>query len=141
MDALTLLHPRLVHFPIALMVTAWIFDLISLVFKKESVHKAAVYVYATAALVSVLSVISGLWEANRLHLHHPIVTAHRNFGLLLFIQSWVGFILYLCLRRSYPAAAKIVFSLMSAMSVILVLMVGFYGGKMVYEYGIGVAVN
>ena len=77
-----LLHPKLVHFPIALFTSAMGLEVLSLCFKKESLHRTAVHIYILAALISPLVVLTGLQDAQHLHLNHPVLTIHRNFALL-----------------------------------------------------------
>lgn len=132
------LHPKLVHFPIAFFVGAWIFLVISQLFKKEQIFKAAIYAYYMAALFSLPSAVSGLLEAEELHLSHPILYAHRNYAIALIIVSFVGLLL-MWIRRKDVQAQRITFILSCWVCVLLVAMAGYYGGEMVYEYGIGVS--
>ncbi len=130
------LHPKLVHFPIALILTAGVFDVLSLILKKESLHQAARYVFNLAAFFSVLAVISGLQEANHLQLNHPVLTSHRFYAIVLAVISIlsVGVLFFLPKRFVRP-----VFFGMVLFCAILVIVVGHLGGQMVYEYGVGVA--
>lgn len=75
------LHPKLVHFPIALFVTALGFEIFALLFRKERLHQTALYIFVVAAFMSVGVVFSGIWEQNRLHLNHPLLNHHRSMAL------------------------------------------------------------
>lgn len=81
MDFLQPIHPKVVHFPVALFMTALGLDLAGLIFKRESFHKTAVQIYVIAALVTPLVVRTGIWEAARLHLSHPVLEKHRVLAL------------------------------------------------------------
>ena len=129
------LHPKLVHFPIALVVAAMILDVVSYIVKKETLHLAARYVFYLAAFFSVLTVFSGLVEADKIHLNHPILSAHRSYAIALAASTCIFCVIFpfLPLRFKRPA-----FTFVVLVCVILVIMTGNYGGQMVYEYGIGV---
>ncbi len=139
MDYLTLLHPKFVHFPIALFLTAWSLDLLSWLLKKESMYKAAMNVYVIAAFFSVLALLTGLYEANRLHLGHPVLYAHRNYGIALTAAALVNLAIVVLFQKSNPKAARVIFTCGCLIVAVLVIAAGFLGGKLVYEYGIGVS--
>lgn len=129
------LHPQLVHFPIALIISAGMFDALSMVFKKESLHQAARGMFNLAALFAIASSITGWVEADRLNLHHPLLTSHRLDALLL-----TGLLSFSCLALIFiPQKMKRpFFSVILALAVILVVLTGHHGGQMVYGYGVGV---
>src|SRR5476651_2421424 len=83
------IHPKLVHFPIALFITAFTLDIFSWTFHKEHLHKAAVVVYVFGALFTPIVVWAGLFEQQRLNLHHPVLEQHKLFG---FITMWLSLI-------------------------------------------------
>ncbi len=132
------IHPMLVHFPIALFLTAWFLNTASSFLKIEALTQAAWIVYVLAAFSSLLTVASGLWEADRLNLHHPVVYAHRNFALASLGVSWLSLITVLVLRRRRPSVIPFVFASACWLSMGLVLTAGYFGGEMVYKYGIGI---
>lgn len=59
------LHPKLVHFPIALFLSAGMLSVFYMFIKKESLYQAARYCFNLAALFSVVSLVSGLIEVDR----------------------------------------------------------------------------
>ena len=130
MGLLEHLHPKLVHFPIALFLSAWVLVVLSQLLKKEPMYKAAMYVYVMAAFSSALAVLSGLWEANRLNLHHPVLYAHRNYAIILLIVSWIGVV---AMRR------RPLFICFCWLTAVLVFVVGYFGGELVFHYGVGVS--
>ncbi len=134
-----LIHPRIVHFPIALIITALGLDLFSLLFKKESVHKTAIHIYIIAVLITPVVVQTGIWEQTRLHLNHPILTLHRTLG---YWTMWVLLgslpILYFC-KLQFPRLFRGIFFALLVTLAVLVSFTAHNGGRMVYEYGTGVA--
>ena len=131
-------HPVLVHFPVALFTSAFVLELISLGLKKENLHKSAVHIYTFAAVVTPLVVLTGWLEADRLHLHHAILYAHRNFAFLTSGISLIGLAVLWFVPKKYPLQFQIVFFILAFLTAGCVAAAGYYGGMMVYEYGIGV---
>ena len=75
-------HPKLVHFPIALFMTAFLFEILGRFLKKDMLSQAAVLIYCFAAALTPVVVYSGLMEAARLNLHHPVLAQHKKFAFL-----------------------------------------------------------
>ena len=131
------LHPRMVHFPIALFVTAFTFDILSLFFRKESLHKAAINMYVFAALLTPVVVRTGLWEEERFHLSHPVLDKHRLFA---FWTMWVALMSLPVLwftKKEMPRYFRFLFLFFLTAVVVFVTLAGYNGGRMVYEYGVG----
>ncbi len=132
------LHPKLVHFPIALLTTALVFELLSRLFRKNELSRAAVLIYVFAAILAPMVVYSGWWEQTRLHLHHPVLTQHRTFALLTMWTALVSLPILWFLHRWSSRAFKNFFLVLLIILTITVTITGYLGGKMVYEYSVGV---
>jgi uncharacterized membrane protein len=132
-----LLHPKLIHFPIALFLSAMGLEVLSLVFKKESLHRTAFHIYILATLITPLAILTGLQDAKHIHLNHPVLTTHKNFALL---TMWVSLasLPILWLIRKKEKILRIVFLVFTLGIVTFVTIAGHNGGRMVYEYGVGV---
>ena len=132
-----LLHPKFVHFPIALLIGAMGMEMLSLIFKKDNLHRTAFHMYILATVITPFVVLTGLQEAEHSHLGHPILTIHRNFALLTMWVSLVSLpILWLAKKKS-EKILRIVFIVFLLMLVGFVSIAGHNGGRMVYEYGVG----
>ena len=132
----TPLHPKLVSFPIALLVSALFLELLSLAAKRESFHQAAMYVYIMAAFSLPWTALTGLGEASRLHLNHPVVWTHQNLGLAL--TGLVMLSLPVLWRFRRHPRQRAIFLLICCAANGLMTAGAYFGGKLVYEYGIGV---
>jgi uncharacterized membrane protein len=132
-----LLHPKLVHFPIALVISAMGAQAFGLFFKKDSWCKSAWIMFILAVLSMPVVVLAGLWEAQRLHLHHPVLDMHKRFA---FLAMWLstGALLVLWLIR-HKKGFQIVLLITLIMVSILLGLAAQQGGRMVYEFGVGVA--
>ncbi len=132
------IHPILVHFPIALFISALGLEILSLLLKKKSLHQTAVHIYILAACVTPLAVKTGLWEAEALHLKHNILDWHRLFALWGMWVSLISLPLLWFIRERGAKYFRIIFPVVLLAVVALVTLAAYNGGRMVYEYGVGV---
>lgn len=133
-----LLHPKLIHFPIALFISAMGLELLSLFSKNEKLHWTAIHIYILATLVTPLVVITGLQDANHLNLHHPVLTIHEKYGHLTMWTSLASLPILWLVNRQSPKVMKVIFMLLLLVIATFVTITGHNGGRMVYEYSVGV---
>jgi len=132
------LHPMVVHFPIALFITALGLDVVSLIVKKQNLHQSALTLYIIAALVTPLVLRTGILEAVRLNLNHPVLDEHRKYATWLMWFSLMSLPILWLLKNEFNKYFRWVFILILIGSVILVSLTAEEGGEMVYEYAVGV---
>ncbi|MBL7995572.1 hypothetical protein JNM05_09375 [bacterium] len=79
------IHPMLIHFPIALFLTAVVFELVSFVRKNEALENTASNLFILSAIAFVASAITGLLAENSVphseEAHH-IMQDHKLFQLI-----------------------------------------------------------
>lgn len=135
------IHPMLVHFPIALLVTAAIADSIAWVRKSERFSGWGCFLVASAALFALPTVASGLLDmvwADLNPARYPTLLRHLVLALLTTTAS--GLVATLRVARlggGIPSSR----GARAALSLALAMMVGItalFGGMLVYEDGVGV---
>lgn len=132
------IHPALVHFPIGLFITALACQLISVILKRDIWQAVAIRVYVLAVLTTPLAVLTGLQEQWEYHLNHPVVNLHRNLGLGTLFVSLISLPLLWFLNKTQSLIFQFVFLGVLVIVAGLVSAGGFIGGRLVYEYGIGI---
>lgn len=130
-------HPKLVHFPIALFMTALALEVMSFVIKKDLWHRCALILYTVAALLTPLVVRTGMWEVERIGLSHPILDSHRQYALWTMWVSLMSLPVLYLLYKEWQKWLKPVFVCLLIAVAVSVTLAAHYGGTMVYEYGVG----
>ncbi|MDG0793928.1 hypothetical protein OMP38_26220 [Cohnella ginsengisoli] len=136
-------HPILVHFPIVLITVGLLYDLIVSIRHRALPLRQGIWIWLAAVLSAWLSVATGPEEDARgntsfLEIHSTLAD----------ITAWVVSILvaarlFMIFRgkKSLFKFSLIVYLAIAIASCALVLGTGYYGGKMVYDNGIGVKAN
>lgn len=137
------IHPLFVHFPIALLLTGFLLDGLGFLLKKSGLSIAGWWCFGLGVLSAIAAVITGLQAEETVTLSQEaseVLEMHEHFQLYS-TAVLVGLLIWRCLKwRLIPPLA-------SAYFVVALLAVGaisygsHYGGELVYEYGVGTAVN
>lgn len=132
------LHPMLVVFPLGLLSSAVIFDVLSLINNNPLFHVVSFWMITAGLVGGLLAAIVGFldWSGLRAGTRAKSVGGWHGLGnltiVLLFAASW-------WLRRAAPdntpSTVAFVLSLLGAG---LALVTGWLGGELVYQLGIAV---
>ena len=132
------LHPAVVHFPIAIFTTALLFEAAAWITKKTIFHQTASCLYIFAVIVTPLVVWTGLREAQQENIHHPVLDTHQRFAYLTMWTSLASLPILWLFKKKIPQYFGIVFLIALVMIVASVSLAAYNGGRLVYEYGVGV---
>jgi len=138
-------HPLLVHFPIALLVTAFLVDIIALGFRRISfLPRTSTILYILGALGAVAAVVSGESAAETVDVTGQaisILNDHEEVGEL----AMKYYLVYGALRVAlwwwlkFRLAIWIPLSVIGGVGLIPLYQASSFGGRLVYEQGVGVA--
>lgn len=137
------LHPRIVHFPVALIITAAVFGILALIFssKRRQFMELLIWNLAIGVAGALFASITGLKEEKNLTHNdaiHNILESHALIGYVISGLS-VTLLIWMILRKSKMRLPEFV-----SIVIILFLTSGLLGysahlgGKMVYKEGAGV---
>ncbi|MFN8531725.1 MAG: DUF2231 domain-containing protein [Anaerolineae bacterium] len=134
------IHPILIVFPIGLLGTGVLFDLITLLSGNGDWSRAAYFMIGAGVVFGLVAAFFGFrdWQAipdqnraKRVGLAHGIINA---IVLVLFLLSWV-------LRRDDIASPDGAALLLSFVGAGLTTLSGWLGGELVYRLGVGIDEN
>jgi uncharacterized membrane protein len=134
-------HPMIVHFPIALIVVGFLFELLYLLFKKElCLTKAGFYLMVLGTLGAISAFLTGeLFTTELTGNAGQVQETHELFAIITMITMCIATLIriYLFANKKETTILKwIVFSLYTV-GAMMVGITGFFGGSLVYNYLIG----
>jgi len=133
-------HPLVVHFPIALLITALLLDGFALALKRPPLHRVALWNLTLGTCGAGVAVWTG-YRATDIARHsfeiHQVMELHRKLGIATLILGSLVVIWRLWKRDRLGLPAKLlVFLAMLGMAG--TLSYGAHlGGRLVYEFGVG----
>ncbi len=130
------IHPIIVHFPIALFISALGLEILSLIFKKDGLHQAAWYNYLLGVLAAFAAILSAFIDGESLK--HTVFYAHRALGWWTLGVAFLSSVVFFFIKRRSLKLFRILFFIFLIVMASLVSLTGYYGGRLVYEYGVGV---
>lgn len=143
---LSLIHPMIVHFPIALLIVGFISDLFGLILKKDFFSRTGFYLLilgtigVAAAYFSGRSAGEGLTEAGVLK--QALETHEDAAELALWIMVFSALLrIILVLTKKYKGALQYVSILVFFIGVFAIARTGYYGGELVFKHAAGVQFN
>jgi uncharacterized membrane protein len=136
-------HPLSVHFPIALITTGFVLDLLYLFYKKEPcISKAGYYLQILGMLSAIAAWGTGYFIAGTTQMEGEaagIKELHETFAtfsLVAVIIACIARIILVYIKTENTIYRFIPFGL-SLISVMLISVTGFLGGKLVIDFMIG----
>ncbi|GAB4341778.1 MAG: hypothetical protein Kow0037_28610 [Calditrichia bacterium] len=141
MFELTLLHPKIIHFTIALYLMGVFLDWLGMLRKSESILQAAWYNYLGAGVFAVLSVASGLLAAGKVAHNdaaHEIMETHELIGYMVLGIILVVILWRFFLKGAFPKKFMALYLAIGLIGSGLLVTGAYLGGEMVYTHGVAV---
>lgn len=137
-------HPLFVHFPIALLVSAFGLEVLGLILKDERIRYAAAWNLVLGAGGAIAAVITGLIAEGTMSASGTtagLVQTHKTLtlvalGMAVLLAAW-----RLWSRGSMSLALRFVFLGLMLWMVVVLAAGAHSGGRLVYEYGAGASLQ
>jgi uncharacterized membrane protein len=136
-------HPYIVHFPIALLVTYSILEITGIIFKKEFISKSALLILCLGVITALAAVFTGNLASeqfsNWTNESKALMIEHQSFAtyLLWFVFLFSGFRIYLAIKKKFSGVVKYIFIILALIVIFLVYETGIRGGNLVKKFGVG----
>ncbi|MDD4050400.1 MAG: DUF2231 domain-containing protein [candidate division Zixibacteria bacterium] len=138
-----LLHPKVVHFTVALLIMALLFEVLRLVTRKDMFGETARWNMIFGGLAAIVTFVTGLLAESHVVIAgaaKEVFERHETFGYITMILAVVLLIWHLAPGRLYRRFYS--FYLIILAAVVVSLSMGAYnGGRLVYEFGVGVGMK
>ena len=137
------IHTKVVHFPVALLATYSILEIIGIVLKNEFLSKTALLILCIGVVTALLAILTGNSAAdNFLYWNNEsssLLLNHQNYATYLawFSALFCSLRIYLVVKKKFVGLKKYVFFVFALLILFLVYKTGTYGGDLVKKYGIG----
>lgn len=142
------IHPILVHFPIAILSIAILFDFISLFFDRDNTwwtQKATAFLYGIGAVAAIIVYYTGTVAADSVMLPaeaQSVLSEHANMAWYTIwfygIYAVARIAAVSMVDQHYQRKIHIGFFLVSLVGMFLLYETGDHGAEMVFKHGVGV---
>jgi len=137
------IHPKVVHFPVALLTTYSLLEIVGIVFKKEFISKSALLILCLGVVTAFFAVLTGNQASANFNFwtddSSALLGEHQTYATyLLWLSVLVcGFRIFVVLKKKFFGITKYLFILFALMILFLVYQTGIHGGDLVKKYGTG----
>ena len=136
-----LIHPALVHFSVAFLVAGGLLEGLGILLRRQPWERAGAALVLAGTISLAPTVIAGFVAQNSVAGFNggtADVQLHERFGLMLFglfaaLMMWKGWN-----QGRLPEDQKPLYAVLVLAGVILTMATAWFGGHLVYGYGIGV---
>jgi uncharacterized membrane protein len=132
------LHPMIVHFPIAIVMVGFLFEICALLFKKQEwLPKASYWLLLLGTLAAIVAYISGeLFTSDFSGTAAIVKHTHETLAAITLVTLIINSILKIYIMRKHleNTGLRWVSLALYLLSAICVGITGFYGGNLVYNY-------
>lgn len=141
-EIFTHIHPIVVHFPIALIIVATCFDIFVVITKRKLSPKKGLWLWILAFFSAWIAVGTGPEDdargnTNVFHYHETMADIATAVSFLV-----VAFrVFFMVKKKEFIRFSLIAYSILSLICTVSILTVGYFGGKMVYDQGVGVKIH
>jgi uncharacterized membrane protein len=137
------LHSMIVHFPIALLLVAFLSDLAGIIFKRDFFTKAGLFMMLLGTGGLVAAYLSGDFASEGLTEAGPLKMAIERHEDAAAITLWIMIAtvvvrLGLVAFRRYAGALRWIPLALFLVGVLSVARTGYYGGELVFKHAAGV---
>ncbi|MEK9139019.1 MAG: DUF2231 domain-containing protein [Bacteroidota bacterium] len=134
-------HPLLTHFPIALLTIALVFDTLAAVRSSSQLERVGWWLHLSGSLGLVATVISGLFAKGQVFIAETGKTTLETHEQIRFAVSALFAVLpfwRISTKTMLPVRWRPIYLILMFLGVGLVWVGAWYGGELVYTFGVGV---
>jgi len=135
---LIILHPAIVHFPIALLIVSVVLDAFGVGFRRASLTQAGFYMLIIGSVGATAAVLSGPEEEAKDAASLTILHRHELFAALIVLCCLIMVGMRLGNVNGLYGAGVFGYLALGVVLIVCITLTGYFGGQMVYDHGVGV---
>ncbi len=135
------LHPMLVHLPIALLTASWLFDLLAVATKKQEFERTAWWTLIAGSIGLAGTIATGLAAEGGVAIGESARRFFETHEQLAFGVAAIYSVVLLwrfASRTRVPSRGTLLYFVLTFLGVALVWGTAWYGGELVFRFGVGV---
>ncbi|NOT97081.1 MAG: DUF2231 domain-containing protein [Nitrospira sp.] len=135
------IHPIVVHFPIALLCASVAFDALALRWPAGGLRETSLYTLLAGVMAAGVAVVTGGMEedlAKRAGAPESVLELHESLGQATLVIFVVLLGLRLAMQLGWLKEIRALSLGLGAIGIVILSLAGYWGGDLVYTYGIGV---
>ncbi len=142
----THIHPMIVHFPIALLIVGFLFDLAALFIKKDYLQRTGFFLLVLGSLGVIAALISGELAGSGIAEEGMLKQALETHENAAILTIWIAgitaiFRIILVILKKYQSYFRIIAITLYLFTVLAIARTGYYGGELVYKHAAGVQLD
>jgi len=137
---LVTLHPMLVHLPIGLLAAAFLFELLYLLRRHDSLRFASRATFFLGCMGAIVALASGFLADNELghgYAGHDLAHTHRNW-MIAGTSVWALVSALMIKFKSATEKSKVMHFLIYGVTATVFFFGAHIGGELVYDHGVGI---
>ena len=141
----SLLHPMIIHFPIALIIVACFSEIVAIL-KSDFFRSAALYLFVLGALGAIAAYITGSIAGDKIEGITSLKAALERHDDAATLALWVIIIVglfrsFMAYRRWVEGKLRWLAVGLALIAVLAIARTGYYGGELVFRLGAGVKIE
>lgn len=136
-----LIHPMLVHFPIALLFASVALDWLGYLLKHDGLTRAGFYTLVLGAIGAGLAALSGPDAVGGDASVASLFSNHQLFASITVILAVVMFAVRFLATRGLGGVFALVYLMFTLILIASVSLTGYFGGELAYHHAIGITLN
>ena len=135
------IHPMIVHFPIALLIVAVMFELLAMRWRTSGLRDASLYTLVAGVVGAGLAIITGKMAEEGMEesgIPDALLDIHEGLGYATFWIFLGLFALRVLIRRGWLRERPALTIGLGLVGIGVLAATGYYGGSLVYDFGAGV---
>ncbi|MDQ2783758.1 MAG: hypothetical protein M3Y58_02010 [Chloroflexota bacterium] len=134
-----ILHPAIVHFPIALLIASVVLDACGVGFRRASLTQAGFYTLTIGSLGTTAAILSGPEHAAKDAASVTILHRHELFAALTVLCCLILVGMRLGNAEGLFGTGVFGYLALGGVLIVCLTLTGYFGGQMVYDHGVGVS--